>query len=81
MPKNVRSAAVVHYRAALAGEHGRFAFVSYGHAYSVDAVPVHRDDGRITAVLGIATPAARVPRRRRGVRAHRRAARALGGEG
>jgi DNA-binding CsgD family transcriptional regulator len=55
MPHNVRSPAVAHYRAALAGERGRFTFVSHGHAYSVDAVPV-RADGRITGVLGIATP-------------------------
>ncbi|HEV7806989.1 MAG TPA: helix-turn-helix transcriptional regulator [Solirubrobacteraceae bacterium] len=61
MPRHVRSAAVAHYRAALAGEPGGFAFVSYGHAYSVDAVPVICDDGRITAVLGIATPAREFP--------------------
>jgi DNA-binding NarL/FixJ family response regulator len=62
MPKNVRCSAVTAYRAALAGEPGRFSFVSYGHAYSVSAVPVHRDDGdRITAVLGIATPEREFP--------------------
>lgn len=55
MPHNVRSPAVAHYRAALAGERGRFTFVSHGHAYAVDAVPVLAD-GRITGVLGIATP-------------------------
>jgi DNA-binding CsgD family transcriptional regulator len=60
MPKNVRAPAVSHYRAALGGESGRFAFVSYGHAYTVDAMPVHRD-GRIDAVLGIATPAREFP--------------------
>ena len=42
MPTTVRSPAVAHYRAALAGERGRFTFVSYGHAYFVDAVPVVR---------------------------------------
>jgi DNA-binding NarL/FixJ family response regulator len=57
MPARVRDLAVEHYRAALAGEHGRFSFMSYGHAYSVEAVPVHRDDKAIEAVLGIATPA------------------------
>ncbi|MEA2364020.1 MAG: two-component system, NarL family, nitrate/nitrite response regulator NarL [Thermoleophilaceae bacterium] len=57
MPARVRGLAVEHYRAALAGEHGRFSFTSYGHAYSVEAVPVHGDDGTIHAVLGIATPA------------------------
>ncbi len=61
MPGTVRCPAVVHYRAALAGERGRFTFVSYGHAYSVDAVPVHGDDGLIAAVLGIATPARGLP--------------------
>lgn len=61
MPKNVRSPAVDHYRAALAGERGCFGFVSYGHAYSVEAVPVHGDDERITAVLGIAAPAREFP--------------------
>jgi DNA-binding CsgD family transcriptional regulator len=60
MPKNVRDPAVAHYRAALDGEAGRFAFVSYGHAYAVDAVPVRRD-GRIAAVLGIATPEREFP--------------------
>ena len=61
MPKNVRLPAVSHYRAALEGELGRFAFVSYGHAYTVDAVPVEHEDGRIAAVLGIATPVRRLP--------------------
>jgi len=61
MPRNVRSSTVTHYRAALVGEAGRFTFVSYGHAYSVDAVPVQRDDGRITSVLGIATPVREFP--------------------
>jgi DNA-binding CsgD family transcriptional regulator len=60
MPNNVRCPAVAHYRAALAGERGRFVFVSYGHAF-VDAVPVHGKDGLIAAVLGIATPARGLP--------------------
>ncbi|MEA2420467.1 MAG: hypothetical protein QOE60_2673 [Thermoleophilaceae bacterium] len=57
MPARVRNLAVEHYRAALGGKHSRFSFMSYGHAYSVEAVPVHDDDGTIYAVLGIATPA------------------------
>jgi DNA-binding NarL/FixJ family response regulator len=57
MPIAVRRLCIEHYSAALSGERGRFAFVSYGHAYSVDAVPVHGDDGRIATVLAIATPA------------------------
>jgi DNA-binding NarL/FixJ family response regulator len=56
MPKPVRRLCVENYTAALAGERGRFAFTSYGHAYSVDAVPVRDQDGRIDAVLAVATP-------------------------
>jgi DNA-binding CsgD family transcriptional regulator len=55
MPPNVRLPAVANYRAALAGRRERFGFVSYGHAYAVDAWPV-RSEGRISAVLGVATP-------------------------
>jgi DNA-binding CsgD family transcriptional regulator len=61
MPKHVRLRGVDHYRAALAGERGRFVFVSYGHAYSLDAVPVYREDESIIAALGIATPMRGVP--------------------
>jgi DNA-binding CsgD family transcriptional regulator len=57
MPTPVRRLCVEHYTAALAGERGRFAFTSYGHAYSVTAVPVRGQDGRIGAVLAVATPA------------------------
>ena len=35
--------------------------MSYGHAYTVDAVPVQQGDSKIAAVLGIATPARRLP--------------------
>ena len=61
MPANVRSPAVEHYLAALHGRRGSFAFVSYGHAYRVEALPVRRQDGRIAAVLGVATPAHGLP--------------------
>jgi len=61
MPANVRSLAVEHYLAALHGRRGSFAFVSYGHAYRVDALPVRCQDGRIAAVLGVATPAHGLP--------------------
>lgn len=61
MPRNVRCLAVTHYRAALTGQRGCFSFVSYGHAYSVDAVPVLRPEGRVGAVLGVATPARDYP--------------------
>ena len=57
MPTPVRKLCVENYTAALNGERGRFAFTSYGHAYSVEAVPVRRQNGRIDAVLGVATPA------------------------
>src|ERR1700722_2314566 len=57
MPTPVRRLCVENYTAALAGERGRFAFTSYGHSCSVDSVPVRADDGRIAAVLAIATPA------------------------
>jgi DNA-binding CsgD family transcriptional regulator len=56
MPSPVRRVCIENYSAALAGERCRFAFNSYGHAYSVDAVPVRRDDGHIEGVLAIATP-------------------------
>jgi DNA-binding CsgD family transcriptional regulator len=61
MPADIRSRAVEHYLAALHGRRGSFAFVSYGHAYRVDALPVRRQDGRIAAVLGVATPAHGLP--------------------
>jgi DNA-binding NarL/FixJ family response regulator len=57
MPTPVRRLCVENYTAALTGERGRFAFTSYGHAYSVDAVPVRGQNGRIDAVLAVATPA------------------------
>jgi DNA-binding CsgD family transcriptional regulator len=61
MPLNVRSPAVDHYRAALGGDRGNFSFVSYGNPYTVDALPVHGEDGRVTAVLAVATPAREFP--------------------
>jgi DNA-binding NarL/FixJ family response regulator len=58
IPTPVRRLAVENYSAALAGQRGRFTFTSYGHTYSVEAVPVQHDgDGRIEAVLAIAVPA------------------------
>jgi hypothetical protein len=58
IPDHVRILAVENYRAGLAGERRSFAFSSYGHTYTVEAVPVRGDDGDIKAVLGIATLAA-----------------------
>jgi DNA-binding CsgD family transcriptional regulator len=57
IPTPIRTLAVENYRAALTGERRRYSFMSYGHAYSVDAVPVVGDDGRTEAVLAIAKPA------------------------
>jgi DNA-binding CsgD family transcriptional regulator len=67
MPMHVRDLTTRHYRAGLAGERTRYAFVSYGHGYLVDVVPVRGEDGEVTGVLGIAHPA------RLGVRAPKRA--------
>ena len=57
MPSRIRALWTETDRAALAGEPGRFTFWSYGHAYSVDAVPMRGEDAGIEAVLTIATPA------------------------
>jgi DNA-binding CsgD family transcriptional regulator len=56
MPPHVRAQCVENYRAGLRGERRRFRFTSYGHAYRVESLPVHGDDGRVKAVLGIARP-------------------------
>jgi DNA-binding NarL/FixJ family response regulator len=57
MPAPIRAMCVENYTAALGGERGRFSFVSYGHAYSVEALPVRGEDGGVEAVLAVATPA------------------------
>jgi DNA-binding CsgD family transcriptional regulator len=57
MPLAVRRLCIEKYSAAAAGERGRFVFTSYGHTYSVDAIPVRGGDGDVTAVLAVATPA------------------------
>jgi DNA-binding CsgD family transcriptional regulator len=56
IPPAVRTLAVDNYRAALSGERAHYAFTSYGHAFSVEAVPMRGYDGSIEAVLAIATP-------------------------
>lgn len=68
MPKQVRNLAIDNYAAALSGQRGQFSFTSYGLAYDVEAVPVRGEDGRVTGVLGIATPAVAELRPFRGVR-------------
>jgi DNA-binding CsgD family transcriptional regulator len=59
MPVHVRKLCVDNYRAALDGERGRFEFTSYGHAYTVDAIPVRGDDDSVEGVLGVAVPVSR----------------------
>lgn len=56
IPAEIRALAVESYRAALAGERTRYAFTSYGHRYSVDAVPVRGPENRIDLVMAVATP-------------------------
>jgi hypothetical protein len=56
-PKHVLRLSVDHYRAALAGERGEFCFSSYGHTYTVEAVPVRNDERDVIGVLAIAAPA------------------------
>ncbi len=61
-PKHVLRLSVDHYRAALAGERGEFCFSSYGHTYTVEAVPVRRRArGHRRARHRGARPAARRP--------------------
>jgi DNA-binding CsgD family transcriptional regulator len=56
MPFHVRDLCTQNYTAALGGEHARFGFTSFGHAYAVEALPVRAEDGGIEAVLAVATP-------------------------
>jgi DNA-binding NarL/FixJ family response regulator len=58
----VRDLATMHYRAALDGERGRYAFTSYGHVFTVDALPVHDAAGDVDGLLAIAVPAQRFAR-------------------
>jgi DNA-binding CsgD family transcriptional regulator len=62
IPGRVRDLATSHYRAALAGERGRYAFVSYGHAFTVDAIPVRDERGDVDGLLAVALPAQRAAR-------------------
>ena len=55
-PKHVLRLSVDHYGAALEGERGQFCFTSYGHTYTVEAVPVRNDDRDVIGVLAIAAP-------------------------
>jgi DNA-binding NarL/FixJ family response regulator len=58
MPAPIRLQCVEHYSAALAGTRGQFVIHSYGHTYTVDAIPVRAADGAIEAVLAVALPIA-----------------------
>jgi DNA-binding CsgD family transcriptional regulator len=62
IPGRVRGLATSHYRAALAGERGSYTFMSYGHAFTVDAIPVRDADGDVDGLLAIALPARRSAR-------------------
>ena len=62
MPTRIRTQAAETYREALAGTRGQFRFASYGHAYTVDSIPLRGMDGRVLGVLGIAHPERRAPR-------------------
>jgi DNA-binding CsgD family transcriptional regulator len=56
IPSKIRALAVDSYREALHGTSTEYAFTSYGHSYSVDAVPLRDSAGRIGFVMAIATP-------------------------
>jgi DNA-binding NarL/FixJ family response regulator len=56
IPSKIRTLAVDSYRRALQGDRTEYAFTSYGHSYSVDAVPLCDAAGRIDHVVAIATP-------------------------
>jgi DNA-binding CsgD family transcriptional regulator len=56
MPTGLRRQCIESCVAALSGDRSQFSFASYGHAYSVDVVPVHEESGGVRAVLAIATP-------------------------
>ena len=55
-PKNVLRLSVDNYEAALSGERGQFTFTSYGHTYTVDAVPVRNEEREVVGVLAVAAP-------------------------
>lgn len=56
IPARIRARAVASYRTALDGERCQYSFASYGHAYSVDAIPVRDATNRVQAVLAVAIP-------------------------
>jgi DNA-binding CsgD family transcriptional regulator len=62
IPGRVRHLATSHYRAALKGQRGRYAFTSYGHAFTVDAIPIRDEAGVVDGLLAVALPAPRPER-------------------
>lgn len=56
IPSKIRALAIDSYQEALHGTRTEYAFTSYGHSYSVDAVPLSDPAGRIDFVMAIATP-------------------------
>ena len=59
IPGRVRELATRRYLAALDGERGRYTFTSYGHVFTVDAIPVRDEAGEVDGLLAIALPARR----------------------
>jgi hypothetical protein len=76
-PKHVLRLCIEHYDAALGGERGQFRFTSYGHAYTVEAVPLRNDERDVVGVLGVAVPTPPPPGRLRRAAELERAAEAL----
>lgn len=56
IPSKIRTLAVDSYREALRGTPVDYAFTSYGHRYSVHAVPMRDEAGQTRFVMAIATP-------------------------
>jgi DNA-binding NarL/FixJ family response regulator len=56
IPRKIRTLAVDSYSEALGGANSDYAFTSYGHKFSVDAIPIRDDTGRARFVMAIATP-------------------------
>lgn len=56
-PRHVMRHCLEHYPAALRGERSQYRFTSYGHAYTVEVVPVREEGKEVDGVLAIAVPA------------------------
>jgi diguanylate cyclase (GGDEF)-like protein len=51
VPEHVLALSLEHYRAALQGERRSFEFLSEGMTLSIQAVPIHADDGTVESAL------------------------------